>query len=277
MADAAPKKASNLALRLLTAGIGIPIILALLFVVPKPGFFVLVLAAIGVGAAEALAMTLPGERDRQVLGVLLALGLSTLLYFSTDARALAAALVGLVIVSLTAFLVRVEPVETAAKRFAFFLFSVLYASLLLTPIGLLHQRPDGPRWVILAMVIAWLGDTGAYFAGRALGKHKLMPVVSPKKTLEGALGGIVTTTGAAAAYAALFLPSLPILHALVLGLVGGALGIVGDLCESLLKRSVGVKDSGWILPGHGGLLDRVDALMFTGAGVWVYTVWLARP
>jgi len=97
--------------------------------------------------------------------------------------------------------------------------------------------------------------------------------VSPKKTIEGSIGGLAGSVVGAVVASYWYLPELPIEHAVPLALVAGALGQAGDLCESLIKRSCGVKDSGSIVPGHGGILDRIDALMFTAAAAWVYAVW----
>lgn len=130
-------------------------------------------------------------------------------------------------------------------------------------LALLHaSQPNGHRWLLVALAIVWAGDTGAYFAGRAFGRHKLAPRISPNKTVEGLVGGMVCALLAAALfawYAGATLQQQP----LVLGvaLVTFLASVVGDLFESLLKRHVGVKDSGDILPGHGGILDRFDAVL----------------
>ncbi|MCC7538067.1 MAG: phosphatidate cytidylyltransferase [Deltaproteobacteria bacterium] len=263
-------RVSNLALRFVTAGVGIPILLLLIFVIPQPGFFVVVAGAIGIGAAEAITMMLPRERDKLYVGVPIAVGLSTILYLARAPAAVAAAGVGLVVATLVLFLFRPGAMETTAKRLSFFLFAVAYPALLLTPVGLLHRRSDGPWWVLLVLALTWLADTGAYFAGRFLGRHKLMPAVSPAKTVEGAVGAVLAATVAALVVVGFFLPRVPLWQAAILGAVGGVLNILGDLSESMLKRSVGVKDSGTLLPGHGGMLDRVDALMFTGPAVWLF-------
>lgn len=117
-------------------------------------------------------------------------------------------------------------------------------------------------WIILLLSLVWSGDTGAYFVGRAIGRHKLYPKVSPKKTIEGALGGLVASVAAAVIVAWGWIPELDLVHAGLIGLLGGFSAQVGDLVESLLKRSAGVKDSGTLLPGHGGMLDRVDGVIF---------------
>ena len=131
------------------------------------------------------------------------------------------------------------------------------------------------------MAVTWLGDTGAYFAGRFLGKRKLYEKISPKKTWEGAIGGAVTATLGVCAVKAIAmefdaLVGLAWWECVLIGVVVDAIGVCGDLVESMLKRSFGVKDSGWIMPGHGGLLDRVDALLLTGPALWLY-VLAVRP
>jgi phosphatidate cytidylyltransferase len=125
----------------------------------------------------------------------------------------------------------------------------------------------------LSLTIAWLADTGAYFTGRAFGKAKLYPAVSPGKTRAGLYGalGAAMIAGLIASFG--YLRSIPPLHGAILGLVAGLLGQLGDLVESLLKRSVGVKDSGNVIPGHGGMLDRIDALIFVSPVVYLYSVW----
>jgi phosphatidate cytidylyltransferase len=133
---------------------------------------------------------------------------------------------------------------------------------LLVFLPLLRELQDGLGWVFLALGLAWLSDTGAYFAGRAFGRTPLHEAISPKKTVEGYVGGMVTATAGAGLFAWLLIPALNVADVLVLGVGVGTLGVVGDLAESLVKRATGVKDAGSILPGHGGLLDRVDSLLF---------------
>jgi phosphatidate cytidylyltransferase len=121
------------------------------------------------------------------------------------------------------------------------------------------------------MGLAWGSDTGAYFAGRFFGKHKLAPRVSPSKTIEGAVGGMAASILVAVIWQVVWLHNeLPLWHAVVLAAIANVFGQSGDLVESLIKRSTGVKDSGSILPGHGGLLDRIDALMFTATACLLY-------
>jgi phosphatidate cytidylyltransferase len=267
---------SNLTLRLLTAAVGVPIVLLLLFWVPAPGFFGLVVFAVLAGAWEAHAMGAPEDRAGRVVTVLCAAGISCALYFGRGVLPLASALAASVVAVFVVHLLRVGAMETVGRRVAVSLGSLLYVGVLLTFAALLHRAPFGPAWVVLALSVTWLGDTGAYAAGRMFGRHKMYELVSPKKTWEGAVGGMVSSAGAALVAHAWYLPELSVRDALLIAIPGSLLGQVGDLCESLLKRSFGVKDSGKILPGHGGMLDRVDALMFVAPYVYLYAAWM-RP
>lgn len=123
-------------------------------------------------------------------------------------------------------------------------------------------------------IVIWVGDAGALYTGRSLGRHKLAPGLSPKKTVEGAVGSLVASVLASLAVRAWFIPELGLFDALALGALLNVLGQLGDLTESGFKRSAGVKDSASIIPGHGGVLDRGDSLLFTGPVLYYYYVFL---
>ena len=127
---------------------------------------------------------------------------------------------------------------------------------------------------MLAIALTFSNDTGAYFAGRGLGRHKLYPAVSPAKTVEGAVGGMLAGLLVLLGARATFVPWLTIGDCLLAALPAGVLGPIGDLVESLIKRAFGVKDSGRLIPGHGGILDRIDALLFVSAWLYVYALYL---
>jgi phosphatidate cytidylyltransferase len=123
-------------------------------------------------------------------------------------------------------------------------------------------RSINPWWLAFGLVVSWIGDTGAYYVGRRYGKHKLAPRVSPKKTWEGSIASAVVSSIAGGLALPRLIPGVGIGEALLLALAANVAGQVGDLAESAIKRGAGVKDSGTLLPGHGGLLDRVDSSMF---------------
>jgi phosphatidate cytidylyltransferase len=134
---------------------------------------------------------------------------------------------------------------------------------------------EGPRLLLFALVITWAGDTVAYFVGRALGKHPFAPHLSPKKTWEGAIAGFAGSL--LVGYAFSWWLSTPVPHLLAMAGVGNLAGQAGDLLESAYKRSAGVKDSGALLPGHGGILDRIDALILAIPAVWYYWILVYSP
>jgi phosphatidate cytidylyltransferase len=267
---------SNLTIRLITGFVGAPLILALLYLGPDWGWFAFLAAATAVGASELYGMTHPGDRVAQVVCTLFTVGVVTALWLAGfDARVLLTVLLVLPFASMMLVLARLGDIQSAALRVASGAFGPLYLGGGLGALVLLRRDggPDGPGFVVLALVLAWLSDTGAYFAGRFLGKHKLYEAVSPKKTVEGALGGLAFAVLGAVVGHFFYVKSLPLLDAVLLAIVGGGLGQAGDLGESLLKRSVGVKDSGGIVPGHGGILDRVDALLVTTVVCYLYVRW----
>jgi phosphatidate cytidylyltransferase len=129
---------------------------------------------------------------------------------------------------------------------------------------------DGYKLVYFLLLVVWLGDSGAYYVGRQFGKHKLSPRISPKKTVEGMIGGVSTSVIAAVVIHFTFFPRFPILHAVIAGVILSICGVIGDLAESMWKRSAAVKDSGTLIPGHGGFLDRFDSILFTAPILYCY-------
>jgi phosphatidate cytidylyltransferase len=187
--------------------------------------------------------------------------------------------VGLVMFSLAFRMWVEEPLDKAGPQVSAAVFGAVYCSMIayLVPLrqiaapsvwGDLNWGKSG--WVILVCVLSWWGDTGAYFFGRYLGKHKLAPRISPSKTWEGFFGGLAASVGAGFFTKLIILPSLPPADCVFIGLIAGILGPIGDLAESMLKRSFHVKDSSHLLPGHGGMLDRIDGLVFNGIVVYAY-------
>jgi len=187
------------------------------------------------------------------------------------------------LLSATFFVLTARSTEGLADRWAHFSLGPAYVA---APMGLLPAlcvMDGGKAWLWVPLLIAWFGDMGGYFAGRAFGKHKLLPLISPKKTWEGLVGGLLLSVAGLLAFKyGVFdrwidaeVP-MQVIDCVVLGVVGGLAGVVGDLTASMLKRTHGVKDSGRFLPGHGGILDRIDALLFVVPVVWLWLVAI-RP
>jgi phosphatidate cytidylyltransferase len=132
-------------------------------------------------------------------------------------------------------------------------------------------QPDGFLWSLFVLLIIWANDTGAYFTGKNFGKRKLWPSISPNKTIEGSIGGIILGLVVSGFFGYLFPQIWTISYAIGLGLLISVLGQLGDLVESAIKRSTGTKDSGKIMPGHGGVLDRFDSLIFTFLVLQIFT------
>ncbi|MGC0773725.1 MAG: phosphatidate cytidylyltransferase [Candidatus Acidiferrum sp.] len=152
---------------------------------------------------------------------------------------------------------------------------ILVAFPLTFAIRLQGHGTDGPKLLLFALVITWIGDTAAYFVGRAIGKHPLAPVLSPKKTWEGTIASILGALLVSLVFVRWL--EMPLPHLLAMAAVGNIAGQAGDLLESAYKRSAGVKDSGTLLPGHGGVLDRIDALILAIPVVWYYWIWIYLP
>jgi phosphatidate cytidylyltransferase len=150
------------------------------------------------------------------------------------------------------------------------LLGVVYVGLLTPHLALIRTAPDGVGWTLFVFVVAMLGDTAGYAAGRTWGRHKLIPHISPGKTVEGSVGSFVGNLFGAGVMWYWFFPYRSLGELLFLGIVAGGLAQVGDLCESAIKRAFGAKDSGHLLPGHGGILDRLDSLLFPAAFIYYY-------
>jgi phosphatidate cytidylyltransferase len=137
-------------------------------------------------------------------------------------------------------------------------------------VRLRNDFPDGPNLVFFLLLVVWLGDAGAYYTGKRFGRTKLSPRISPKKTVEGLIGGVMMSIITAVVIHLTFFPEFPMLAAIVMGAVLSVAGVIGDLAESMWKRSAAVKDSGSLIPGHGGFLDRFDSILFTAPILYVY-------
>lgn len=171
------------------------------------------------------------------------------------------------------FFYRYKDLQDNYNFFCRMVFGILYVGLLGAHLVLLRFLPEGSAWLIVGTAISAGSDTGAYFVGKSIGKKKLCPNISPNKTVEGALGGIVAGVAAGVGFAFFLLPAISLGMLIAISIMLSLLGIVGDLTESIIKRGTGTKDSGRCLAGHGGILDRVDSLLFVGPALYYFLVF----
>lgn len=269
--------------RVLSAVVLLPILFGVLWL-GAPVWFV-ILSAIGIllGLYEYYSLTKQGGLESRILCLLAAMAILAAFYFEQRNQ----------IVTIIAMLVIVEllvqlsgksdqdDLGHALSGAAVNVFGVLYLALLGGYIIALRvvesqiaQLPA--KLLTLFFIVIFAGDTGAYYTGRALGRHKLAPHISPGKTVEGAFGGLAGNVIAALIAHYTFFPELKIVHAVPLALVMGLLGITGDLCESMIKRSAKAKDAGKLIPGHGGLLDRLDSMLFNAPLLYYFYLTVMR-
>ena len=254
--------------RIATAAVGIPLALAAVFYLPGPWFFLVVLAVMEVGVLEyaRLADRLAPGGPHKILLVLVPLGALALapeLWLRPEMRIPAGMLwLAFFVVSVglgcLVLWLRV-PVDQGLASLGAMSFGLPY--LALPAASIYHLQRLDPWVLILLFAIVWLGDTAAYYCGKRWGRRKLVPVVSPNKTWEGAAASLLAAVVAAGVWSYLRLGEVR-LELLGLAVLISVAAQMGDLLESLIKRGAGVKDSGQLLPGHGGVLDRVDALLF---------------
>lgn len=253
---------SVLGKRILSAAVLAPLVAGVVLYGRGLPFDLLVGAVAVICAGEYFRMFFPSPRDRRPGIAATALIYASGVFLSPQLSLPAALLV--VLAGALAFLAGADPAEAKARRAALAALGAVYIGGFLATYPRTISLPWGRHWVLLGLVVVAVGDTAAYFSGRAFGRRPLAPRISPNKTLEGAVGGLAAGVVCGTAYAAAFLPDLSHGYAAFASTAVGAVGQAGDLFESLLKRAAGVKDSGALLPGHGGLFDRADAAISSG-------------
>jgi phosphatidate cytidylyltransferase len=259
-----------LAARLLTAAVAIPLVLVIIFFGGDLGFFLLVFVVMGVSLYEYFSFIYPEKVNIQIIAHTV-LGLLLPIAFYLGYPEMVVSAIAFIVVFATAFaLFRVTDPASKAENLFMRLFGIFYVAFLLSYLILLRKLPYGIQWVVLAVAINFGTDAGAYIAGRLFGKHPLYPVISPKKTVEGAIGGIVLCLVIMVIAKYVLIKGLGWADVLILGLTSSILAILGDMAESLVKRGFKVKDAGGLLPGHGGFLDRIDSFVFSAPFIYYY-------
>ena len=288
---ASSKNKGSLAQRLLSAAVLLPLVVALAWWSPWSVAAAAIVATV-IGLIELYsAFRQGGYQPRLALGIgigltmILALSFQAILAIDLILPAITLAIVVSLIVevldyrergALTSWSLTLAGAVYLGWLFGHFvllrsLHTPLRASIF-TSLGI----APGTAWIFLIMAITWIQDTAAYFVGRNMGRHKMAPTLSPKKTWEGAAGGLIGSIVAGAICVPLLGLPISLLQGVLLGLVGAVVGPLGDLAESLIKRQVGLKDAGNLIPGHGGILDRADSLLFTGSVLYYLILLLAR-
>jgi len=266
--------------RILTAVVLLPILIASI-VIPKLALlFVLIVATVLVIALLEFWLLARKQQIRAdpVAGLLGAAALFTVFYFTEvrrppDLLVMVIVLILLTMCSLVAAMLRGAPFDRMITSAGVTVLGVMYVFLLGGHLVALRTgfTPELSRHLLGFFFLVLMGaDAAAYYGGRAFGKHKLAPNISPGKTWEGAVAGMLASLLLAAAAHYWFFPELPLKLALPLAAVMNALGVLGDLTESALKRSAGTKDTAQILPGHGGMLDRIDSLLFNAPLIYYF-------
>jgi len=267
--------------RILTAAVALPV---LLFTVwsETPYFFV-ALAAVAIILALGEFYNLgakAGFPTQPALGFVAAL-LVVACFVLERSEWIVAVIVALTMASMALAIAKPDQIKKSLVTVAVTISGVVYVAVLAGCLVGVRMMPDmlttpltprlSSKLLLMFFAMVVLADTGAYYTGRLIGRHKLAPRVSPGKTIEGAVGGLVAAIAAGPLSRLLFFHEIPLVHALVLGALIGVLGPIGDLAESMLKRGAGVKDSGTLLPGHGGVLDRVDSILFCAPLLYYYS------
>jgi phosphatidate cytidylyltransferase len=259
--------------RLLTAAILLPLLAGLIFGLPKAAFALLVAAAtLGVQYEFYRLFFREGGEGCAVgpglIGVGLAGGGLLLFCVYTNQPLLGIALACIGTLAATLFFHR--EITRAVSDAALLVLGLVYPTGLLAHLMLIRNADMGRELIAFLLLVAWGGDAAAYYVGRAMGRKKLAPVVSPNKTIEGAVGGLAGSILCGGLAVWLFHLPLPFVHLVPLALAMGGTGQVGDLVESLMKRSAGVKDAGGLIPAHGGLFDKLDSVAFAAPVLYYY-------
>ena len=274
-----------LAKRFLTGIIAIPLLVALIGWGSENIFLIIVMLTAGLALIEFYKINLDSNEFGKALAVTVGLSLIWCIYYFKDSLSSfqtngmgcfitwSIALITLaVFMSMLLHLTLFPRNVLLVKKPLIAVIGILYVGLFLSYLILIRSGTDGKSWVFFTLLLVWFSDTGAYAVGKVLGKNNLFPVISPNKTIEGYLGGLAASLIAAFTCKAFFFKDISTTHCILLALGIGVMGQLGDLLESTFKRANNLKNSGNLLPGHGGMLDRIDSLLFVTPFVYYYKI-----
>jgi len=249
--------------RWISALLGLALLLAVYFSLRHQGVVLITVVISVIAYYEFLIFSGAGAASRW-FSLLVGFALSTWLCFSLPGGLEAVYLSILAVLLCGLWRVHSNGAEALAGEFQLTqsrVFGLVYLVIFTSFVPKVHDLPHGPALLLFIIGIVWLGDIGAFYGGKTLGRHKLSPIVSPGKTLEGAFSGLLSCAFWAAVYGSWALPHLPLWKLVVVAILSSIVAQAGDLLESLMKRAYSVKDSGGLIPGHGGVFDRFDSLI----------------
>ena len=255
--------------RVISGAIAIPLVLGVVLYGSPLLFFCFVAAIVLVASHEYFSMiSNMGVEGFSVEGGVLSFLL--LLGFFLGTKWLLIFVTVFPVVLFTTWYFREKNVKVALDSIAYTTLGIFYIAGLGGYFLLIHNLEGGSQMIIFILLLIWCGDAAAYYGGRSLGKHKILPVVSPNKTVEGAISNVLGTLFAAGLANLWFFDEFSLTHCLIVAFICGIIGQFGAFSESLIKRNCQVKDSGSLIPGHGGFLDRIDSLLFAGPVFYCY-------
>lgn len=261
--------------RIYTVLLVVPLLYGAIRYLPAAVFTGIVAVAAGLSLYELYRLCLPAASRSLSVGIGL-LGCMALIVGPHQPALVPAGLLVAVVAVLSIPVLLEVPLADSLKEAALVVTGMLYIGLTLSFLVLLRLLQDGESLLFFLLLVTWAADTGAYYVGTLYGRRKLAPKISPKKTVEGLAGGFVGAAIVACVARWTFLAEFSLVDTLILAVLLTAAGVWGDLVESAIKRSAGVKDSGGLLPGHGGMLDRLDSLLFTAPAFYYYVTFMGR-
>ncbi len=268
----------NLTHRTFSALIAISIFTIIMYFFAESGVYAMVLFTVMRGSYEMSRMFFKKTYPRFVPWFLMFICVSTFVLCTTDQfRALAPIVILFAFVAIIFSAIflhkKFEQIESVLNYITLSNLSLIYTAVIPLSAAWMLYQPHGLKWFLCLLAVVFTGDIGAYIAGTLFGKTKIAPLLSPNKSLQGALGGLLFSTLAACSFS-LVLDHVPLQILAVCGFFGGLFGQVGDFFESLIKRVAGVKDSGSIMPGHGGVLDRLDGVLLAAPLFYIAAYYL---
>ncbi len=259
-----------------TALVAVPLLFALIYFGSPFVFSAMIVAVILLGVHEYNGLVFGEDyRWEKTEGLIVALLIALSFYSGNPVLIMAVIVLSVLSVFIT-FTVRIKEPVFDILPVAKAVLCLMYIPTMLSHFILIRNLHDGILWIFFILCLAFSGDVAAYYVGRTWGKRKLLPLVSPGKTVEGTIGLLIGSVIGCVVFQQIFLQSFPVAHAAIIGFFGSAIGQLGDLCESAIKRASGSKDSGTLLPGHGGILDRLDCLIFIAPFVYYYQLFMVQ-